>query len=102
MNTHSNKMDDLSKQLVQASKRILELEERCRLAENTFNAMVRRNEALAESIPLGIFTLDREGRITGSNSKLNQLLRWPSSDTLKSESVFERSALLEDCVVDQL
>ena len=102
MKTHSDKTDEHLNQLQQKSKRILELEERCKDAEDALSALVKRNETLGESIPLGIFALDKQGRITGSNSKMNQLLRQPSTDTVKSKSIFKQSILLDDCVVEKI
>jgi len=102
MKSHSDKTADLLNRLRKLSKRILELEERSKLAENALSALVKRNEALGESIPLGIFALDKQGRITGSNSKMKHLLRWPSSDKLQSENVFEHSTVLEAGVVEKL
>jgi len=102
MNDHKYKTDELLNQLRQQSNRISELEERCKHAEDAISSIEKRDKALGESIPFGIFTVDKQGRVTGSNSKMNKLLLWPSVDTLKSKSVFENSALLNDSVVDKL
>ena len=96
------KTDELLNKLQPQSDGILELERRCRDAEHALNVIRKRNEALGQSIPFGIFTIDRQGIVTGSNSKMNKLLLWPSGDMLKSESVFENSELLDEKVVDQL
>jgi len=102
MKDQTDKTDGLLNRLQQQSYRILELEKRCRDAEDALNVVLKRNEALGESIPFGIFIIDRQGRVTGYTTKMNTLLLWPSGVTLKSESVFENSALLDEKVVDQL
>jgi len=102
MNDHKYKTDELLNQLRQQSKRISELEEKCKHAEDALSATEKRDKALGESIPFGIFTTDGQGRITSSNSKMNELLLWPPVDELTSTSVFENPTLLDDSVVDKL
>ena len=102
MNDHSYKRNELFNELQPHSNQISELEKRHREAEDALNFIVKRNQTLGESIPLGIFTIDRQGKVTGSNSKMNKFLHWPPVDMLKSKSVFKNSTLLDDKVVDQL
>ena len=45
-----------------------EVEARSRRAEETLKALEERNRTLGNSAPLGILTIDLEGRITGINA----------------------------------
>lgn len=102
MNDPIYKTDELLNQIQKLSNQNSELEKRCRDAEDALRIIIKRNEALGESIPLGVFTIDSQGSVTGSNLKMNKFLLWPPGDELKSESVFENSTLLDDKVVDQI
>lgn len=53
------------------------VEARCRKAEAALEAMEARNRLLGDCAPLGIFTVDRKGEITGINRKMVELLARP-------------------------
>lgn len=56
------------------------VKQRCRLAEKQLKAFEERNQLLGDSAPLGIFTIDNQGNITGINRKMLVMLPWPSFD----------------------
>ena len=60
--------------------RLQDVEERCRQAEKALKALEERNRLLGDSAPLGIFTLDARGRITGINRKMREMLAWHSHE----------------------
>jgi diguanylate cyclase (GGDEF)-like protein len=94
--------NELLKQLQRQTRTITRLKKRVRQAEAALKAIEKKNEALGNSIPLGIFTIDKQGRVTGANSKMNQLLPWFSVDPTQSKSVFDDSAPLEDSIVSEI
>ncbi len=55
-------------------------EQRCQRAEAALKASEERNQLLSDSAPLGIFTVDLKGSITGFNRKLRELFSWSSDD----------------------
>lgn len=56
------------------------VEQRCRQAEEQIKAIEERNRLLGDSAPLGIFTIDTRGNITGINKKMQAMLPWPPVD----------------------
>ncbi len=46
-------------------------------AEDALRKLEQRNRLLGDSAPFGIFAADATGRITGSNRKAREMLRWP-------------------------
>jgi diguanylate cyclase (GGDEF)-like protein len=61
-------------------KKLQGVEQRCRLAEKQLKAFEERNRLLGDNAPLGIFTIDNQGNITGINRKMLAMLPWPSVD----------------------
>jgi diguanylate cyclase (GGDEF)-like protein len=49
------------------------LEQRCRELQSALSALQARNQILGDCAPLGIFTTDRTGRVTGLNAKMGLL-----------------------------
>jgi len=94
--------DELLKQIQQQADTISRLEKRCWQAEEALKATVNKNETLGNSIPLGMFIIDEQGRVMGTNSKMNQLLPWFSADPMQFKSVFDDSAPLKDSVVNEI
>jgi diguanylate cyclase (GGDEF)-like protein len=94
--------NELLEQLQRQTDTISRLKKRCRQAEEALKAFEKKNEALGNSIPLGIFTIDKQGSVMGANSKMGQLLPWFSTDSTQSKSVFDDSAPLKDSVVDEI
>ena len=60
------------------------IERRCRQAEAALKSFEERNRLLADSAPLGIFTTDTQGGVTGISRKMLEMLPWPSVDDQKS------------------
>lgn len=56
------------------------IDRRCRQAEKQLKRFEERNRLLGDSAPLGIFTIDNQGNITGINKKMLAMLPWPSVD----------------------
>jgi diguanylate cyclase (GGDEF)-like protein/PAS domain S-box-containing protein len=67
-----------------------EVEQRCRQAEAALRALEERNRLLGDSTPLGIFTIDIQGGITGINRRMLEMFSWHTVDNPKSMR-------LEDC-----
>ena len=58
-------------------RRIQELEERCRRAEEALQASEVRNRLLGDSAPFGIIVVETHGHVFGANQKmLNMRLRY--------------------------
>jgi diguanylate cyclase (GGDEF)-like protein/PAS domain S-box-containing protein len=70
-----------------------DIEERCRQAESALNALEARNRLLGDSAPLGIFTLDAEGRMTGINRKMREMLAWHPFEDTQSLNLLDCPAL---------
>lgn len=77
------------KNLRQQVAELQEIEQRCQQAEEALRAMEERNQLLAESVPLGIFTVDTQGNITGITRKMLEMLCWPNVDSPKPASLSE-------------
>lgn len=75
--------------------------ERCRKAESSLRALEARNRILADSTPLGIFTIDRQGELTGFNRKIRELFALPADGDPASRQLADNlpgpaGALLSD------
>ncbi|MGB3212293.1 MAG: diguanylate cyclase [Desulforhopalus sp.] len=62
-------VDELRRQV----NNLKEFEQRCRRAEAALKENEERNQILGDSTPLGIFTVDLQGNITGINRKMREL-----------------------------
>ena len=69
------------------------LEKRCHKAEAAVRAIEARNRLLGDSAPLGIFTIDARGGITGINRKMVDLLAWPPVDDPTSMNLSDCQAI---------
>jgi len=67
-------------------------EQRCRKAETALEAFEKRNRLLGDSTPLGIFTIDNRGGITGFNRKMQVMFSCLTDET-KSKNLFDCQAL---------
>lgn len=64
--------------------RLQRIEERCRQAESALKALEERTRLLGDSAPLGIFTIDVQGHITGINQKMRDMFAWHSLEDPES------------------
>lgn len=69
------------------------IEKRTRQAESALKAIEERNRLLGDSTPLGIFTIDTQGIITGSNRKMNEIFSRLAVDDPTSMNLFDDHAL---------
>jgi diguanylate cyclase (GGDEF)-like protein/PAS domain S-box-containing protein len=81
-------------------RRIQELEERCRRAEDALHTYEERNRLLGNSAPFGIFVVDTEGRVFGANQRMLDMLAWPSDQEITQLNVLKHPALVETGVAD--
>ncbi|HSO19204.1 MAG TPA: diguanylate cyclase [Desulfosarcina sp.] len=82
-------------------ERLKTFKRRCRRAEAALSGFEERNRMLGDSTPLGIFTIDALGRITGINRKMQEIFAWLSVDEPQSANLFDgRRPLVADIVAD--
>jgi PAS domain-containing protein len=80
-------IEQISSAIKVLRRQVVELrvfERRCRQAEAALKSFEERNRLLADSAPLGIFTTDTQGGVTGISRKMLEMLPWPSVDDQKS------------------
>jgi len=76
------------------------VEERSRRAEDTLRALEERIRLLRNSSPLGTLTIDLDGRITGINKKMLEVLPCPTVDEATSLNVFHVPCFVESGVAE--
>jgi len=76
-------------------RRMSEVEERRKRAEEALRAIEHRDQVLGDSAPFGIFTIDVQGRITGLNQKMMEIFQWPAAEDVASVNLFEFQPMLE-------
>ena len=57
-------------------RRIQDLEERCRQAEDALRTSAERNRLLGDSAPFGIIVVETDGRVFGATQKMLNMLAW--------------------------
>lgn len=80
-----SEVDNLRRQV----DRLQEFERRTREAESALTVFEERNRLLGDSTPLGIFTIDIQGRITGFNRKMREIFAFLSIDDPISVNLFD-------------
>jgi diguanylate cyclase (GGDEF)-like protein len=96
-------IESLKQQLDDLHRRVSEMEGVRRHSEQVEAAMaemVHRNQMLGDSAPFGIFALDLEGRITGLNRKMRDLLPWPDQQDPTGLSILNIKAMVDAGVGD--
>jgi diguanylate cyclase (GGDEF)-like protein len=109
VNGNSQTTDDDIRLLRKKVEQMEALQQRCDRAEQALSIFESRNKMLGEVAPFGIFTLDQHGNITGFNSRMSDLLPWPSGDPADTISIFEFEPLgshplladVRKCLADQ-
>ncbi len=81
-------------------RKIRELEERCRQAEEALYASEELHKFLADSSPFGILVVNTQGRILRANEKMLDILGWSSNQDITSLNIFKHMPLLDSGVVD--
>jgi len=81
-------------------RRIQELEERCRRAEDGFQTSEARNQLLGDSAPFGIIVVEPEGHVAGANQRMLNMLDWPSDRDVTELDVLHHPPLVESGVAD--
>jgi len=81
-------------------RRIQELEERCRRAEEALRTSEERNRLLGDSAPFGIFVVEPEGHVFGANRIMLDMLAWPSDRDVTELNVLQHPALVDSGVAD--
>jgi diguanylate cyclase (GGDEF)-like protein/PAS domain S-box-containing protein len=72
-----------------------EAEARAKRAEEALKALEERNQLLGNSSPLGMLTIDLEGRITAINRRMLEVLPCSTLEEARSLNVFEVPCFLE-------
>ncbi len=101
----SSLRSDLLKELGELRRQNAKMEalkKRCQQAEAALKAIEERNRVLADSAPFGIFTTDKNGRITGQNRRMLEMLPWPASQDTESINIFEFQSLIDSGVSDDI
>jgi diguanylate cyclase (GGDEF)-like protein/PAS domain S-box-containing protein len=81
-------------------RKIQELEDRCRRAEDALFTLEERDRLLGDSAPFGIFVIDTEGRIFGANQKTIDMLGWPKDIDINQLNVLKYPPLIESGISD--
>ena len=81
-------------------RRIQELEQRCRRAEDDLRAFEERDRLLGDSAPFGIFVVDTKGNILGANQKMLDMLDWPAGRDIMQLNIMKHTALFDSGVAD--
>ncbi len=79
--------------------RLKGIEQRCQEAEAALKAFEERNRLMGDSTPLGIFTIDVQGGITGINRKMLDMFAWTSVNDPTSMNLFDCRTLVESGMV---
>jgi diguanylate cyclase (GGDEF)-like protein len=82
-------------------RQLIEAEKVCIKAEQALRNLEHRNRLLGESAPFGILTADITGRITSLNSKMQEMLPWPTGQDPTSIDLFGFKPLIEAGMVDE-
>ncbi len=75
------------------------IERRCHQAEAALKAVEERDRLLGDSTPLGIFTIDVKGRITGINRKMTEMLALPIDADPKTINLFDYPGMAASGIV---
>ena len=81
-------------------RRIQELEERCRRAEDALRTSDERNRLLGDSAPFGIIVVEPEGHVFGANRIMLDMLAWPSDRDVTELNVLQHPPLVDSGVAD--
>ena len=93
--SHEKELDALRRQVA----RLEGIETRCRKAEAALQAVEERNRLLGNSTPLGMFTLDAQGAVTGVNRKMTRLFAQLDIAEPESTNLFACPALAASGIV---
>lgn len=100
MNSEFKTREQLLAEVDALRKRMKEVEERSKRAEEALRAIEHRDQLLGDSAPFGIFTMDLQGQITGLNRKMMEIFQWPATEDVTSVNLFEFQPMLETGVVE--
>ena len=75
------------------------IEKRCHQAEAALKAVEERDRLLGDSTPLGIFTIDVQGQITGFNRKALKMFSLPAVDEPKTINLFDHPGMAKSGIV---
>jgi diguanylate cyclase (GGDEF)-like protein len=78
------------------------IEKRCQRAEKALENVKKRNQLLGDSAPLGIFTVDSRGSITGITRKMLEMLPWPTVDTKEAMNLSDCQALVASGILGDI
>jgi len=81
-------------------RRIRELEEHCRRAEDALRTSDERNRLLGDSAPFGIIVVEIEGRVFGANRIMLNMLAWPPDRDVTELNVLQHPPLVDSGVAD--
>ena len=77
-----------------------EVEARARKAEEALRALEERNRLLGNSAPLGILTVDLEGRITGINARMLEVLPCSTLEEARCLNLFHVPCFVDSGVAE--
>jgi len=97
-NSNLNELSAIERE--ELHRRIQELEERCRRADDALRTLDERDRLLGDSAPFGIFVVDTEGRIFGANQKMIDMLGWTKGRDITQLNVLQHPPLVETGVSD--
>jgi diguanylate cyclase (GGDEF)-like protein/PAS domain S-box-containing protein len=96
MSNRSTDVDQLKAEISRLRRKVAELEGvemRCQRAEAALEAVEERNRLLGDSTPLGMFTIDHQGTITGINRKMAAMFARLSVSDPQAINLFAAPAL---------
>jgi diguanylate cyclase (GGDEF)-like protein len=74
----------------------------CEQTRAALAALEHRNRVLGDSAPFGIMAVDLNGRIEGLNTRMRNLLPWPSGVNPLGTAIFDLPALVDAGITDDL
>ncbi len=102
MSNRSSDVDQLKTEISRLRRKLTELEgveARCQQAEAALKALEERNRLVGDSTPLGMFTIDRQGAITGINRKMVEMFARLSINDPQAINLFTLPALADSGMV---
>jgi diguanylate cyclase (GGDEF)-like protein len=94
-------MDEGSTIIRRQAAELEALKLRCERAEGELKAIQQRNYVLGVSAPFGILTMDPDGRVTGMNLKMREMLPWPPHNHSEELNIYEFDPLVGAGVSDE-
>jgi diguanylate cyclase (GGDEF)-like protein len=92
----------LPARVAELRQRVAELETLHRQSLEDLRQIEARNRLLGDSAPFGMFTTDADGRVTGINRRMREMMLWPDDSENGAVSVFKHPMFVAWGLADHL